>query len=163
MKKLLPTKSGFTLIELLVVIAIIAVLAVVGIAIFTGQQKAARDARRRADIQSIGQAMEANYGKTTVGRYDALTATMFSSGVIPTDPTNTNSPAGSACPGVCKYCVREGAAVQTGAACSDLIAPTTSPYTPAITGGSANPYWMVCANLENPGTGPTFFCRGNAQ
>ena len=50
MKKFLPKLKtnplGFTLVELLVVVAIIAVLSVIGITIFTGVQKNARDARR---------------------------------------------------------------------------------------------------------------------
>lgn len=59
-------QNGFTLIELLVVISIIAVLSVVGMVVFTGVQKNARDARRKADIDSIANALEAHYNNCTV-------------------------------------------------------------------------------------------------
>ena len=52
--------QGFTIVELLVVVAIIAVLSVIGITIFTGVQKGARDSTRRADVNAIAKAMEAN-------------------------------------------------------------------------------------------------------
>lgn len=159
MKKYLPKiknyLSGFTLVELLVVVAIIAILAVIGITIFTGVQKNARDARRRADIDAIASAMEANY---TNGAYAPLAAGQFSAGAIPLDPTNTNVTPDGTCAGVCEYCVRQGAAVQTGAACTIATAPAAAGL-PA--GTSTNPYWVVCANLE--GGTPTFYCRGNAQ
>ena len=63
MKKFLPKSikntSGFTLVELLVVVAIIAVLAVIGFAVFSGLTSRGNDARRRADLKSIADAMEA--------------------------------------------------------------------------------------------------------
>ncbi len=81
---------GFTLVELLVVVAIIAVLSVVGITVFTGVQKNARDARRKADIESIGKAWEANRAQATP-YYPALQTSWFSSGTIPKDPSTNNS------------------------------------------------------------------------
>ncbi len=54
--------KGFTLIELLVVIAIIAVLAIMGFASFRGFTTRGNDARREADLKSIGDALEANKG-----------------------------------------------------------------------------------------------------
>ncbi len=76
---------GFTLIELLVVVAIIAILSVIGITVFSGVQRNARDARRRADIDAISTAMEANYN-STAGTYAALSAGFFAGNTIPTDP-----------------------------------------------------------------------------
>ncbi|OGE44256.1 hypothetical protein A3B45_01735 [Candidatus Daviesbacteria bacterium RIFCSPLOWO2_01_FULL_39_12] len=81
--------KGFTLIELLVVISIIAILSVVGITIFTNVQKGARDAKRRADINAIANALEVNYGTcpSTTNSYCALPENYFSSGGIPIDPS----------------------------------------------------------------------------
>lgn len=137
-------KKGFTLIELLVVISIIAILSVIGITIFTGVQKNARDSRRKVDIESISKSMETNYNEQT-GVYIPLAVTMFASGVIPTDP----APSATCLGGPCRYCVKSSAA-NCGA---DLTAePTVAVGQPA--GGSS---YRICANLE-AGT-PTFFCR----
>lgn len=97
MKKFLPESfknpQGFTLVELLVVVSIIAILSVIGMTIFTGTQRNARDAKRRADINSISTALETHYN-TTANQYCAAGATTycaplpawFSSSSLPTDP-----------------------------------------------------------------------------
>lgn len=151
--------SGFTLVELMIVIAIIAVLSVIGVTIFSGIQKDSRDARRRADIDAIASAMEANYGKTTAGRYDPLLVTFFASGTVPTDPTDTpGAAAGNTCPAVCQYCVTKGTTAQTPAACN-FTSTDVAAATPAL--AATENFWMVCANLEK--TSGTFYCRGNQQ
>lgn len=89
MKKFLPTipfkLRGFTLVELLIVIAIIAVLAVIGFVILGGIPAKARDARRRADLEEISKAYEANYNAST-NTYQALTPAQFANNVIPAPP-----------------------------------------------------------------------------
>lgn len=145
-------KKGFTLIELLVVISIIAILSVIGITVFQGQQKSARDARRRADIESIAQAMEAQKPSGSV-TYKALEKNYFSAGIIPADPTNTSSDlVDNACGfsggTVCRYCVR-----------SD-VGQCSNADTPVDVGAPGDvATWTVCANLEAGG----YFCRSNAQ
>lgn len=160
MKKFLPKTTndpkGFTLIELLVVISIIAILFIISLTVFTNFQKRARDAVRRADVDAISKAMEVNY---TNGLYVPLAANQFANNIIPTDPTNTNVVPDNACPGVCEYCVRQGAVVQTPGACS-IATGSVAAGTPA--GSSANPFWMICANLEAGGA-VTFHCKGNQQ
>ena len=160
MKKFLPVK-GFTLVELLVVVSIIAILSVIGLAIFGNIQKGARDARRKTDVDSIAQAMEINYGKDIAGQYKGLLDNMFSSGTIPKDPVSTNVAPETTCPGVCKYCMKEGGSAPTGAACATSDAPVAAG---APSGGGTNTYWVVCTNLEAaPPNQLTFYCRGNQQ
>ena len=90
MKTQLPkTSKGFTLVELMVVIVILAILAVVGITVFSNTQGSARDARRKADIQAISNALESNY--STNGSYQGVTTSMFANGIIPTDPQTNNT------------------------------------------------------------------------
>lgn len=89
--------KGFTLVELLVVIAIIAILAVVGVTIFAGTQKTARDARRKADVDAMAAAYEKKYDGVA-GTYSAIGASDFAGGTFPTDPgtfSYTNTLAGT--------------------------------------------------------------------
>jgi type II secretion system protein G len=62
---------GFTLVELLVVIAIIGILASIGLASFNSSQAKSRDAKRKADLQQIGGALELYYND--YGQYPAST------------------------------------------------------------------------------------------
>ena len=91
-------RRGFTLIELLVVITIIAVLNGAGTVSWTNAQKKGRDAKRKADLKSIQQALELyfqenkyyprpwypNYWCTTTGLSGYLEPTYIKK--VPTDP-----------------------------------------------------------------------------
>jgi len=53
--------SGFTLVEMLVVMAVIAILMTMGMAAYGSTQKSARDARRRADVKQMQNALEQHF------------------------------------------------------------------------------------------------------
>lgn len=62
MKKNLPAnRRGFTLIELLVSITIIGILAGIGLSTFTSAQIKGRDAKRKAHLRQISDALEAYF------------------------------------------------------------------------------------------------------
>lgn len=153
MNKLLPktsrTPHGFTLIELLITISILAVLAVIGITIFGNVQKNARDAKRKADIGAISNSMEAQYSDSS-GQYLALATTMFSGGVIPTDPSTGSSVCGTGNTVVCKYCNRATAGECAG---TDVTVAAGAP--------AAGATYQVCTNLENGTT--RYYCRSNQR
>ena len=50
-------RAGFTLIELLVVIAIIGILTSLGVVSYVTAQKRSRDAKRKADLETVRQAL----------------------------------------------------------------------------------------------------------
>lgn len=81
--------SGFTLVELLIVVAIVAILSVIGVTVYTGIQKNARNSAKKADIDAIAKAYEVKYDSS--GNYVALTDTDFASGKIPTPDGTTNT------------------------------------------------------------------------
>ena len=95
------TRSGFTLIELLVVSTIIIVLATIGFASYTSAVKSARDSKRRADMETVRQALVLYKQEQTSGAYpagtewqsvmDILTSpgNKFISEPTPTDPMGT--------------------------------------------------------------------------
>lgn len=171
-------KSGFTLVELLVVISIIAILSVIGITVFSGVQKSARDARRRADIDAIAKAMEVHYGQCGAGGvYCNLDNTAFSGGAVPKDPMEGQVKCGYTSAGNltwCGYCFLTPGiqgyynnppwnAAEGG--CGAITTTQTSGYyynvaqigSPGATDGGATlyrPTFSVCANLETPTGNP---------
>jgi len=153
--------KGFTLIELLVVITILAVLAVIGVAAYRGFTTKGNDGRRQADLEAIGNALEAN--KTAAG-YQVLSTSQFASGSLPTDPISTRS-----------YCV--SSVITAGPTIGNKPAAWTAASCPAAAAGvgingaafatlstsapAANTTaWMICATLED---GTTVVCRNSAQ
>lgn len=93
--------KGFTLIELLVVVAIIGLLSsVVLISLNTARSKA-RDAKRIADVNMLGKALEIYYNDNASYPPDLATLTsgaVIYIGTIPGAPTPADNPiGGSAC------------------------------------------------------------------
>ncbi len=92
-------KQGFTLIELLVVVSIIGILATLIVANLNAARSRARDAVRKADMNSVRTALRLYYND--VGSYPAATAIVwgepFSSGstvymnALPKDPLPDHS------------------------------------------------------------------------
>lgn len=169
MKKILRSYAGFTLVELLVVVAIIAILSVIGLTLFSGAQKNARDARRKADVDAVASALEIKR-LPGVTYYEAIVNTDMSSGLIPEDSVNQSA----------KYCILlyatdDGAKTQPDPAITSW--PTSSPcatspagFRQAIvsdgflaTNFPVNTYksFKVCARLE--GSGGSVFCKNSTQ
>jgi prepilin-type N-terminal cleavage/methylation domain-containing protein len=146
------SKKGFTLIELLIAVSIIAVLAVIGIIVIGNVQVRARDARRNSDLDAIATALEVAKNNLATTDYPVLATTLFSSGVVPVDPTRS-------------YCGASGtAAAITGLAnpaawTSTTCAGVTGYATVAPGNPAANPAWKICASLEQGGV----VCRSNQQ
>lgn len=84
-------KNGFTFIELLVVITIIAVLFAVGTVSYITISQNSRDARRKADLESIRQALEMCRtidGAYPVSIYNSVTCPTSSTVTLKSTPTN---------------------------------------------------------------------------
>lgn len=141
MKRLLPKSinnpKGFTLVELLVVVSIIAILSVIGVTVFTGVQKGARDARRRGDIQAISKAYEVVYTAVTP-RYRVLGPNDFSGGIVPVDP-------------------------QTGVGYAGILATAADTYTVCASMENANGNSSTNTGNAATGTAATFYCQKNQQ
>src|SRR5438552_212828 len=70
---------GFTLVELLVVIAIIAFLTTIGLSFYGNAQRAARDGKRKADLDAIRKSLEVY--KVEKGTYTPATTFPCTAGI----------------------------------------------------------------------------------
>lgn len=153
--------NGFTLIELMVVVAIIAILSVVGIAVYSGVQQNARDARRMSDIDAMANAMEVHYDGATGLYADFDPATFMSGGSTPEDPLADSARCGTSNNRICNYCGRStaGTAMTKG---ENSTSGCTS-------GGSkigadvpvSDTAFEICTTLEN--RSPRYYCRSNQR
>ena len=127
--------------------------------IFSGAQKAARDAKRRLDIDAIAKALEVN--KTSSG-YQAVISSWFSGGGIPYDPKALNATDKSATgcgANNCYYCLRTSTeGVGYCIPSDDANASDATPFAPGVWGTI---YWIACANLETGS--PAYYCSGSQQ
>lgn len=160
MRKFLPktSNSGFTLVELLIVVSILAILAVIGVTVYGNVQRDARDAKRKADIDAIANAMEANYSNTG-GQYAAMSPSFFSSGVIPSDPRDSVNGCGGTV--LCRYCGGTSA-MTMGANTSGACTGGSEGALVAADRPGAGTTFRVCATLETT-TPPLYYCRQNQR
>lgn len=144
---------GFTLVELMVVITIIAILSVIGVTVFSGVQKSARDAARRGDINALATALELNYSN---GIYTFPNGTAFGSGSVPKDPLDGSDNCQRKSPSTnkkCFYCVLTTCAdSEYNVARVEVIFNGTNTVSGSIG-------WNLCANLESGDV----YCKKNAQ
>jgi prepilin-type N-terminal cleavage/methylation domain-containing protein len=167
-KNIFKKENGFTLVELLVVISIIAVLSTIGMVIYTGAQKRARDAQRREEVDAISKALEIAKPNTSA-IYPAVTSAMFSANSIPQDPRKNGH-----------YCLTTSADPNTpttlpadnnvvyttiGVDCKNPWYPVDSNTDPNWTNGvsssSTVTSWTVCTALETDTSKP--FCKKSSQ
>ena len=84
------SKKGFTLIELMVVVAIIGILALLGLRLYTGQQRRAKDAIAIANAATIHTLLQANLVDQT---YALLAEDAALDAAISNDHTNAGNTA----------------------------------------------------------------------
>lgn len=83
-------KKGFTLIELIVAITILSILAAVATGSYFNSLKQARDARKKADLEQIRQALELYRNDDTTGQYPSQLTDLLPQ-YLPRLPINPSS------------------------------------------------------------------------
>jgi prepilin-type N-terminal cleavage/methylation domain-containing protein len=167
-QRFLSDKKGFTLIELLVTIAIIAIISVVAVALFGNIQANARDGKRKAELESIANALEVNKD-TTTGFYTKPVKGQFGGGVWPGQTATSGTAALD--PQQFPYCILTatngtsptGTSVVTGWSTTPTCATTNggSMINDGLAAFSSVNAWTICTRLEQGGG--TAFCRSNVQ
>lgn len=130
-------KKGFTLVELLVVISIISVLATIGLAVYNGVLKNARDVKRVDDLKSLKAALELYY--QTNKQYPVTSTWVYSSAAQPWIPGLTST----YLPGLPKDPFKNsGAPWQTDGYIYAYFGAACDPF-------SAGQFFALVAQLEN--------------
>lgn len=143
-KNLTNHEKGFSLVELLVVISIIGLVTGVGASFVSSVQRNTRDAQREADLRVLQSALQQYYANEN--HYpDSLTLTggapLSASGRTYLQNTPKDPVPGTTTP----YCYQSQISISNTSTCD---------------GGSTGQchYFVLCANLENPGTLATCSC-----
>lgn len=115
-------KKGFTLLEMLVVVGIIAILVGIGAVSYSTAQKKSRDAKRKADLHAIRNALEQYYSVCGYQYPGSITSSIIctspSIAVMPTVPPDPKTT-----PYVCNPCTTTNYQI-----CTTLESETISNY-----------------------------------
>lgn len=98
LRKQLHSTRGFSLIELLVVTTIIIVLSAIGLVTFQNAGQSARNGKRKADLESVRQALvlyRSDQGAYPNGDYDAVVAALVSNDYL-SEPAPSEAKSGHA-------------------------------------------------------------------
>lgn len=141
----MKNKKGFTLIELLVVVAIIGLLSAVVLVSLGSARKASNDAKRKADLKQIANAMEMYYDLYNV--YPTIAA------------GDTCSTTVSGCTGTSFATVFAGLTTWMAVPPVDPLNNATNYYRVRANVGTTSAFCVIAANLQN--TSAAFYVAHN--